>query len=171
MMAWIKRSHFHEFSKKNWIRVDLSSEFDPFSITFKIESLSKIIHGISETIIQPVPGFRLMRRPLVEFTRIFKGMGGFLLARVSVGGCHGSSVRGTFQPLFFTGFRNGGRRPHLRFVHGPIKYDRCSGSCGFPRVSSLLYINLTRKISSFLRTAYFYTPRTCRRNPYDIWPV
>lgn len=76
MMAWIKRSHFHEFSKKNWIRVDLSSEFDPFSITFKIESLSKIIHGISETIIQPVPGFRLMRRPLVEFTRIFKGMGG-----------------------------------------------------------------------------------------------
>lgn len=139
------------------LRVDLSSvhEFNPFSITFKIESLSKIIHGISETIIQPVLGFRLMRRPLVEFTRIFKGIAGFLLARVSVGGCHGSSVRGTFQPLFFTGFRNGGRRSHLRFVHGPIKYDRCSGSCGFPRVSCLR-INLTRKISSFLRTTYFY---------------
>lgn len=67
MMAWIKRSLFHEFSfsfeeleelirRVSSLRVDLSSvhEFNPFSITFKIESLSKIIHGISETIIQPV---------------------------------------------------------------------------------------------------------------------
>lgn len=62
MMAWIKRSLFHEFSfsfeeLEELIRRVSSlplHEFNPFSITFKIESLSKIIHGISETIIQPV---------------------------------------------------------------------------------------------------------------------
>lgn len=143
MMARIKRSPYSTNSPrlnlKNWFEPSpIYPSLHPGSIPFRLPRESnlcrRLFDGISETIIQPVLWFRLMRRPLVEFTTIFKGMAGFLRPVYPSGGCHGSSVRGTFQPLFFTGFRNGERRSHLRFVHGPIKYDRCSGSCGSFRV-------------------------------------